>query len=62
MSKSRIVYLGSAEAQAIADAKLAEAQTLEPGPEQRKLLQEAGSYKVLAQMKGWLQGELRAPK
>lgn len=62
MSKSGIVYIGAAEAQAIADAKLAEAQALQPGPEQRKLLHEAGSYKVLAQMKGWLQGELRAPK
>jgi hypothetical protein len=35
---------GAEKAQVIADAKFAEAKKLPPGPEQRKLLKEAGSY------------------
>jgi hypothetical protein len=49
------------KAQVIADSKFAEAKKLPPGPEQRKLLKEAGSYDVLAKVKGWLSGELRPP-
>jgi hypothetical protein len=55
-------YPDAQEAQALADAKFTEAKALPPGPEQRKLLKEARSYKVLAEVKGWLTGELRPPQ
>jgi hypothetical protein len=53
---------------AIADGRLLSgikrrlgAKKLPSGPELRKLLKEAGSYGVLAKVKGWLSGELRPP-
>lgn len=58
---NRINYPSPEEARIIANAKLAEANALPPGPERQKLLKEAGSYKVLSEVKGWLAGELRPP-
>jgi len=61
MSK-QIKYSNAQDAQVIADAKFAEAKVLPPGPEQRKILKEARSYKILAEVNGWLSGELRPPR
>jgi hypothetical protein len=61
MSK-QVNYPGAQDAQLVADAKFAEAKALPPGPEQRRLLKEARSYKVLAEVEGWLGGELKPPQ
>ena len=45
----------------IAQKKQAEADALRPGPEKRRLQKEANSYRVLANAKSWLKGELKPP-
>ena len=41
--------------------KEAEADALRPGPEKRRLQKEANSYRVLANAKSWLKGDLEPP-
>lgn len=46
----------------MAETRQAEADALPPGPEKRKLQKEANSYRILAEARGWLAGELRPPR
>jgi len=55
-------YLSIEEIQQIAAAKFEEAAALPPGPEQQAILRSAHSYRSLAEMKGWLSGDLRSPE
>jgi hypothetical protein len=57
-----INFHSAQDAQLVAEAKFAEAKALPPGPGQRRLLKEAGSYKVLAEVKGSLADELKPPQ
>jgi hypothetical protein len=45
----------------IAETKQSEADALPPGPEKRKLQKEANSYRILADAKSWLKGDLKPP-
>ena len=45
----------------IAQTKQAEADALPPGPEKHKRQTEANSYRILADAKGWMKGELKPP-
>jgi hypothetical protein len=48
--------------QAIARTKQVEADALSQGEEKRKRQKEANSYKILAEAKQWLSGELKPPR
>jgi hypothetical protein len=48
--------------QAIARTKQVEADALPHGEEKRKRQKEATSYKILAEAKQWLSGELKPPR
>jgi hypothetical protein len=45
----------------IAQTKQAEADAHPPGPEKRTLQKEANSYRILAEAKSWLKGDLKPP-
>jgi hypothetical protein len=45
----------------IAQTKQAEADALPPGQEKRNLQKEANSYRILAEAKSWLKGDLKPP-
>ncbi len=55
-------YLTVEELHGIADEKSEEAATLPHGPERQEMLKSAASFRNLADMRGWLSGELRPPK
>jgi hypothetical protein len=55
-------YLTIEELQQIAKNKFAEAAGLPLGPQRQKVLKSAYGYRSLAEMRGWLCGELHPPK
>jgi hypothetical protein len=55
-------YLTNEELQQIAKAKFEEAAGLPIGPQRQKLLNSAHGFRSLAEMRGWLSGELQPPK
>ena len=55
-------YLTTTELQQLATAKFAEAESLPEGPTKQDILKSAHGFRSLAEMKGWLSGELRPPK
>ena len=55
-------YLTNEELDQIAKAKFEEAASLPAGPRRQKVLKSACSYRSLAEMRGWLSGELHPPK
>jgi hypothetical protein len=62
MTNSPTTYLTKEELQEIAAAKFEEAATLAPGCQKEEILRSAENFRRLAEMKGWLSSELRAPK
>ena len=55
-------YLTPAQLQQLASAKFAEAESLPDGAQKQNILKSAYGFRSLAEMKGWLSGELRPPK
>ena len=45
----------------IAQTRQAEADAAPPGPGKVKLQKEANSYRILADAKGWMNGEVKPP-
>jgi hypothetical protein len=54
-------YLTIEELQQIASAKFEEAAALPDGPQRKKILASAHSFRSLAEVKGWLSSELQPP-
>jgi hypothetical protein len=61
MPKSRTLFPDDNALLAIAQTKQVEASALPEGPEKRALQREAVSYQILADVEGWLSGELKPP-
>jgi hypothetical protein len=55
-------YLSIEELQQIAKTKFEEAAGLPMGPQRQKVLASAHSFRSLAEMRGWLSGDLQPPK
>jgi hypothetical protein len=55
-------YLSIEELEQVAAAKFKEASQLPDGPQRQEVLKSACGFRSLAELKGWLSGELRPPK
>jgi hypothetical protein len=55
-------YLTIGELQQLATAKFDEAGRLPVGPQRQEVLKSAHMFRSLAEMKGWLSGDLQPPK
>jgi hypothetical protein len=59
--KSKSLFPDDSAIQTMAQTKQVQADALPHGPEKRKLQKEANSYKILAEARLWMSGDLKPP-